>query len=101
MKAGHTKEECHSFLQDQRQVCMFLSQSQVARITAAFQVLGARGVSVFMASGDGGSHFSFGKFPEYQSIGKTLNQVSCEYQMPVAPTNSPYIVGVGGESWSG
>jgi len=100
-KAGHSLEECNDFLQQQRQVCMFLSQDQVARISTAFQVLGARGVSVFMASGDGGSHFSFGEFPEWSSIGSTLNKVSCEYQMPVAPTNSPYIVGVGGESWSG
>jgi len=101
VKAGHTQEECHAFLQEQRQVCMFLSTAQVARINTAFQVLGARGVSVFMASGDGGSHFSFGEFSTWSSIGRTLNKVSCEYQMPVAPTNSPYIVGVGVESWSG
>jgi tripeptidyl-peptidase-1 len=79
---------------------MFLSQEQVARIDTAFQVLGARGVSIFMASGDGGSHFSFGPFSTLTALGRTLNKVSCEFQMPVAPTNSKYIIGVGGESWS-
>jgi len=99
VKVGHTLEECQDFLQDQRQVCMFLSQEQVGRINTAFQILGARGVTVLMASGDGGSHFSFQEFSTGKAIGKTLNKISCEYQMPVAPTNSPYIVGVGGETW--
>lgn len=101
VKRGHTQDECHSFLQSQRQVCMFLSQPQVDRINTALQVLGVRGVTALMASGDGGSHFSFQKFSELKKIGRTLNEVSCEYQMPVAPTNSPYLIGVGGETWSG
>lgn len=99
VKQGHTHDECRSFLENQRQVCMFLSQDQVNRINTAFQILGTRGVSVFMASGDGGSHFSFEEFDDSSSIGRTLNKISCEYQMPVAPTNSPYIIGVGGEKW--
>jgi tripeptidyl-peptidase-1 len=99
-KKGHTKEECTAFLQKQRQVCMFLSEPQVRRINTAFQVLGVRGVSVFAASGDGGSHFSFQKFPPF-GIGSTLNQIACQYQMPVAPTDSPYVTAVGGEMWDG
>merc|ERR1712232_788325 len=69
-KAGHTHEECHAYPQKQRQVCMFLSQDQVDRINTGFQVLGTRGVSVFMASGDGGSHFSFEEFDTSSSIGR-------------------------------
>lgn len=79
---------------------MFLSQPQVARINTAFQVLGVRGVSVFAASGDGGSHFSFQQFSPF-GVGSTLNKISCQYQMPVAPTSSPYVVAVGGEMWDG
>lgn len=98
-KLGHSQDECGSFLQKQRQVCMFLSQDQTDRINTAFQVLGARGVSVFAASGDGGSHFSFKKFSSLTKLGRDLNTISCEFQMPVAPTGSPYITAVGGEDW--
>ena len=59
---GFDLSKCQAFLQDQRQVCMFMSKDQVNRINAAFKVLGARGTSVFGSSGDGGSHFSFGPF---------------------------------------
>lgn len=96
--AGHTRQECRDYLQQQRQVCMFLSQDQVSRINTAFQVLGARGVSVFASSGDGGSHFSFTEFSG-GDIADTLNQISCEFQMPVFPTCSPYVISVGGEMW--
>lgn len=99
-KRGHTLEECNDFLQNQRQVCMFLSKAQVARINTAIQVLGARGVTVLAASGDGGSHFSFEKFSG-GAIASTLNEISCQFQMPVAPTDSPYLVAVGGEMWQG
>eukprot|EP00756_Hemistasia_phaeocysticola_P027279 Hpha_TRINITY_DN16107_c1_g16::TRINITY_DN16107_c1_g16_i1::g.4037::m.4037/K01279/TPP1, CLN2; tripeptidyl-peptidase I len=99
VKKGHTMKECNSFLQQQRQVCMFLSQAQVARINQAFQVLGTRGMTIFGSSGDGGSHFSFDPFSGSSSIASTLNDISCEFQMPVFPTTSPYIVSVGGEQW--
>jgi tripeptidyl-peptidase-1 len=102
---GVSKADCDAFLQEQRQVCMFLSQAQVARINAAFQVLGARGVTVFGSSGDGGSHFSFGPFANpgggAGSIASVLNEISCDFQMPVFPTTSPYITSVGGTSWAG
>ena len=66
----------------------------------ALKVLGARGVTVLGSSGDGGSHFSFHQFPTTESIGKTLNDISCRYQMPVFPAGSPYVVGVGGTMWA-
>jgi len=97
-KLGHSREECDSFLQTQRQVCMFLSKEQVQRIDTALQVLGARGVSVFGSSGDGGSHFSFGRF-QGGAMADVLNKISCEFQMPVYPTTSAYIVSVGGTMW--
>jgi tripeptidyl-peptidase-1 len=78
---------------------MFLSTAQQARINTAFQVLGLRGVSIFGSSGDGGSHFSFGRF-EGGALAQTLNEISCKYQMPVFPTSSPYLVSVGGTMWS-
>eukprot|EP00756_Hemistasia_phaeocysticola_P024234 Hpha_TRINITY_DN15936_c1_g2::TRINITY_DN15936_c1_g2_i1::g.75110::m.75110/K01279/TPP1, CLN2; tripeptidyl-peptidase I len=99
VKKGHTLKECNDFLQNQRQVCMFLTQAQVARISQAFQVLGTRGMTIFASSGDGGSHFSFGPFDGSSSIANTLNDISCEFQMPVFPTTSPYVISVGGESW--
>jgi len=100
VKMGHTVDECNSYIQTQRQVCMFISQAQQTRINTAFQVLGLRGVSIFGSSGDGGSHFSFGKFSG-GALAQTLNEISCKYQMPVFPTASPYIVSVGGEMWEG
>lgn len=100
VKLGHSKEECNEYLQQQHQVCMFLSQDQTSRINVAFQVLGVRGVSVFGSSGDGGSHFSFSRFSG-GALADTLNEISCRLQMPVFPTSSPYIVSVGGTMWSG
>jgi len=79
---------------------MFLTTDQQARINTAFQVLGLRGVSIFGSSGDGGSHFSFGRFGG-GALAQTLNEISCQYQMPVFPTTSPYIVSVGGTMWEG
>ena len=73
------------------QVCMFEDQQQVARINTALMALGARGVTVFGSSGDGGSHYSFQQY-EGGSVADVLNQVSCEFQMPVFPTTSPYII---------
>ena len=99
-KQGVEKSKCESFLQDQRQVCMFLSTDQAARISAGFMALGARGVSVFGSSGDGGSHFSFSPFSGGE-IADTLNNISCTFQMPVFPTGSPYVVSVGGTVWKG
>jgi len=98
---GHTAEECDAYMQTQRQVCMFLSQDHVARISTAFQVLGTRGVSIFAASGDGGSHFSFGAFSSETKLGEDLNTISCAHSIPVAPTSSPYLVAVGGTMWKG
>ena len=99
-KRGHSLKDCAAFLQKQRQVCMFLSPAQTARISAALQLLGARGVSVFGSSGDGGSHFSFGPY-DGGAIADTLNAISCDFNFPVFPTSSPYIVSVGGTEWSG
>ena len=59
---GVSRRKCEAFLQTQRQVCMFLSTEQTARINTGLMALGLRGVSVLGSSGDGGSHWSFGKF---------------------------------------
>jgi len=99
-KMGHSEGECRQFLQQQRQVCMFLNTEQVDRINTALQVLGARGVTVFAASGDGGSHFSFTKFSG-GAIADALNTVSCNHALPTYPSSSPYIVSIGGSMWKG
>ena len=99
-KAGVREKDCTTFLQSQRQVCMFISQSQVDRINDALKVLGARGVTVFGSSGDGGSHWSFDPFPSGGRVADALNKVGCEFQFPVFPTTSPYVVSVGGSQWS-
>ena len=97
-----TMDECRAYMQTQRQVCMFLSTDQTSRISTHFQVLGARGVSIFGSSGDGGSHFSFAAFDESgpnASLATALNKVSCAEQFPVFPTASPYVISVGGTQW--
>jgi tripeptidyl-peptidase-1 len=76
------------------------AQDQTARIDVGFQTLGVRGISVFASSGDGGSHFSFGPFSG-GATADALNVISCNFQMPVYPTGSPYVVSVGGTAWSG
>ena len=76
--AGQKMSTCRSFMQQQRQVCMYLSQAQTERINRGFQILGARGVSVFGSSGDGGSHFSFGPFNSDREIARVLNEISCQ-----------------------
>merc|ERR1711865_181108 len=79
---------------------MYISTDQTARIDTAFKLLGVRGVSIFGSSGDGGSHFSFGKFSgQPASMARTLNEVSCKFQLPVFPTSSPYVTSVGGTMW--
>jgi hypothetical protein len=100
LEKGISKSDCSNYLQQQRQVCMFLSTEQVNRINSGFKILGIRGVSIFGSSGDGGSHFSFQPF-EGGNIADVLNDISCEYTMPVFPTTSPYVVSVGGTDWSG
>ena len=61
-------------------------------------IIGIRGVTILGASGDGGSHFSFQRFSG-GAIAETLNKISCEFQFPVFPTSSPYVLSVGGEQW--
>ena len=92
-------EKCRSFLQTQRQVCMFLSPAQASRIDDALRILGLRGVTILGSSGDGGSHFSFGPYSGDGDVADALNAVACEYQFPVFPTASPYVLSVGGEMW--
>lgn len=100
VKAGFSEADVRKYLQDQRQVCLFLSREQVRRINTGFQLIGLRGVTIFGSSGDGGSHFSFEAF-RGGPIADALNTVSCKFQMPVFPTTSPYITSVGGEDWAG
>lgn len=69
---------------------------------ACAQVMGLRGTTVLGASGDGGSHWSFGAFPEEgpdADVAKALNTIGCARQSPLFPANSPYIVAVGGLTW--
>lgn len=99
-KRGKSLADCQAYMQTQRQVCMYLSEAQAARIDTALQILGARGVSVFGSSGDGGSHWSFGEFPPFQSMGRVLNQIGCEFQFPIYPSPSPYMISVGGTQWA-
>jgi hypothetical protein len=79
---GHTQQECEDYMATQRQVCMYLSQSQTAAINQGLQVLGTRGVTVLGSSGDGGSHFSFGSFSGGDNnISEDLNAISCKNQV--------------------
>jgi hypothetical protein len=50
------------------------------------------GVSVFGSSGDGGSHWSFREFPSDTPMGKTLNEVGCQFMFPIFPSPSPYLI---------
>lgn len=95
--------DCLHYVQDEtRQVCMYPSQAQEARIEANFALLGLRGVTLASASGDGGSHYSFGPFagarPAFDAV---LNEVSCTYNFPTYPSGSAYVLAVGGTTWEG
>lgn len=94
---------------------MFTSAREAERINTEWLKLGLRGVSIFAATGDGGSHFSFGPFSRLREIGlyccsrvvpnawsvvgQILNNISCEYNFPTSPAESPFVTGVGGTSW--
>jgi len=97
----YTQEDCDEYMATQRQVCMYSSASIVDRINVEFLKSAARGVTLLGATGDGGSHFSFGAFGQATAIGRALNDISCRYQLPTFPAESPYVLGVGGEQWSG
>ena len=87
VRPGQKMATCQAFLQEQRQVCTYLSQTQTERISRGLQILGARGVSVFGSSGDGGSHFSFGPFNDAREIGVVLNEISCQVNGMVLALN--------------
>lgn len=63
-------KQCHDYIQQQRQVCLYASYAQQDRINTAFKIMGLRGTTVLGASGDGGSHWSFGAFNAKDRIGK-------------------------------
>ncbi|KAL6049457.1 Peptidase S53 domain-containing protein [Balamuthia mandrillaris] len=88
-------KECMEYLQQQRQVAMYTGENQMLRMNVEFQKLGLRGVTVFAAAGDGGSHFSFQPF-QGGDIAEILNDISCKYNFPTYPSASPYVVSVGG-----
>ena len=94
-----SRGECEAFLQSQRQVCMFKSEAQVARINHGLMALGLRGVSVLGSSGDGGSHWSFGPFRGAGRVPSVLNEVGCAFSFPIFPSPSPYMASVGGTAW--
>jgi len=91
----YTKVQCNAYLQTQRQVCMYDSLDQLTRMSYEMLKLGARGMSILAATGDGGSHFSFEPFPS-DGIGSGLNVISCRYNFPTFPSASPWVTGVGG-----
>jgi len=91
--------QCLDYVQQQRQVAMYTSANQVARIDAELKKLGSRGVTILAAAGDGGSHFSFQPFNN-DPIGSVLNTISCKYNFPTYPSASPWVVGVGGTQWT-
>eukprot|EP01116_Phalansterium_solitarium_P011273 TRINITY_DN26903_c0_g1_i1.p1 TRINITY_DN26903_c0_g1~~TRINITY_DN26903_c0_g1_i1.p1 ORF type:complete len:574 (-),score=185.27 TRINITY_DN26903_c0_g1_i1:128-1849(-) len=93
--------DCWAYTQTQRQVCMFMSDAQQARIEIEFAKLGARGVTLLGASGDGGSHWSFMPFDSLSEWGRKLNKVGCAYNWPTYPASSQYVLAVGGTSWDG
>jgi tripeptidyl-peptidase-1 len=95
----HTYAECHAYLQQQRQICLYASSRQQDRINTAFKLLGLRGTTVLGASGDGGPHWSFGPFPASTEIGRALTAIGCHRMSPLFPASSPYILAVGGISW--
>lgn len=99
-KAGYSEQQCVKYMNEQRQVCMMDSGDQEDLINIAFMKLGARGMTIVAASGDGGSHFSFQPFPDY-GIGHALNQVSCSLNFPTFPAASPYVTAIGGTAWKG
>lgn len=92
--------DCEAYMSTQRQVCMYDSGSVVDRINAEFLKAASRGVTLLAATGDGGSHFSFGAFSTNDAMGQALNAASCAYALPTFPAESPYVLGVGGEQWN-
>jgi len=92
----YSKQDCEDYLQTQRQVCMYDSGVQADRMNNEMMKLASRGVSILAATGDGGSHFSFGPFPSDGAIGDALNTISCTYNFPTFPAASPWVTGVGG-----
>jgi hypothetical protein len=96
-----SKEQCEAFMKTQRQVCMYDGERQSNRISVELMKLGARGVTVVVASGDGGSHYSFQPFTggNNPSLAATLNAVSCDYNLPTFPCASPYVTCVGGAQY--
>jgi subtilase family serine protease len=98
-EGDYTQQDCDDYMATQRQVCMYASGDIVDRINVEFMKATARGVTLLGATGDGGSHFSFGAFPDDDGIGTQLNGISCANALPTFPAESPYVVGVGGEQW--
>lgn len=94
-----TVAECQQYMTSQRQVCMYPDSGQIDRMNTEFQKLAVRGVSIFAASGDGGSHFSFQEFPT-DPLGSVLNEISCAFNLPTYPSESPFVTSVGGTQWS-
>lgn len=95
-------KHCKAYMETQRQVCMFDSAKQMAAMSVQLMKLGARGVTVLAAAGDGGSHYSFTPFntsPVCPSCASVLNTVSCDLNFPTFPSASPYCLAVGGTQY--
>jgi len=94
-RTKYTMKQCVDYMQTQRQVCMYDSSTQADRMNNELMKLGMRGVTILVATGDGGSHFSFEPFAP-GGIGDELNVISCQYNFPTFPAASPWVTGVGG-----
>lgn len=94
-----TYDECVSYMQSQRQVCMYTSAEETEKINDELLLISLQGVTILAATGDGGSHFSFQPFDELNKIGRALNNVSCHFNFPTFPASSPYLLAVGGTQW--
>ena len=58
------------------------------------------GVCAVLSCKDGGSHWSFQPFSSVTAVGRALNKVGCEFQFPIFPSPSPFMVSIGGTQWT-
>lgn len=91
-----TYADCFDYSSGLFQVCMFAHKELTARINVEFIRAGLRGTTVVGAAGDGGNHFSFGAFPFRDTLGRQLNQIACNLSLPTFPSESPWVLSVGG-----
>ena len=85
------------FMQEQRQVCMFLSESQVSKISNALKVLGLQGQPSLDRRATVAAISAFSLLRRAAGARSQYHQL--RFSIPVFPTSSPYITSVGGTRW--